>query len=71
VVSDSYIYETISRNIQLFKWTQATSYSYQFTGKHLPTGSLKDDLKELTELAPTNKVLAITLDYLVYDEEVH
>jgi len=53
-----------------FKWTQATSYSFQFTGKHLPTGSLKEDLKELTELVPINKVLEVTLDYLTYDEEV-
>ena len=71
VVSDSYIHGTISWNIQLFKWTQATSYSYQFTGKSLPTGSLKDDLKEFMDLVPTNKVLEIALDYLTYDEEVH
>jgi len=40
------------------------------TGKSLPTGSLKDDLKELMEIVPTDKVLEITLDYLAYDEEV-
>ena len=40
------------------------------TGKSLPTGSLKDDLKELIEIVPTDKVLEITLDYLTYDKEV-
>jgi 2-hydroxy-3-keto-5-methylthiopentenyl-1-phosphate phosphatase len=52
------------------KCTQATSYSYQFTGKPLPTGSLKDDLKEFMELVPTDKILEITLDYLANDPEV-
>ena len=40
------------------------------TGNSLPTGSLKDDLKELIELVPIDKVLEITLDYLTYDKEV-
>ena len=52
------------------KWSQATSSSYQFTGKPLPTGSLKDDLKEFLALVPTDKVLEITLDYLANDQEV-
>ena len=52
------------------KWSQATSSSYQFTGKPLPTGSLKDDLKEILALVPTDKVLETTLDYLANDQEV-
>ena len=53
------------------KWTQVTSYSCHFTGKSLPTVSLKDELKEFLELVPTEKVLEIVLDYLTYDEKVH
>ena len=53
-----------------FKWTHATSYSFQFTGKPLPNGSLKDDLKEFMELVPTQQILEITLDYLAYDPQV-
>ena len=52
------------------KWSQATSFSYQITGKPFPTGSLKDDLKEFLALVPTDKVLEITLDYLANDQEV-
>jgi hypothetical protein len=54
----------------LFTRTQVTSYSYQFTGKPLPTGKVQDDLKEFLELVPTDKVLEIALDYLYYDKEV-
>ena len=53
-----------------FKWTHATSYSFQFTGKPLPNGSLKDDLKEFMELVPTQQILEISLDYLAYDPQV-
>jgi hypothetical protein len=46
------------------------SYSYEFTGKPLPTGSLKDDLKEFLALVPTDKFLETALDYLANDPEV-
>ena len=52
------------------KWTQVSSYSCHFTGKPLPTGSLKDDLKEFLALVPTDKVLEIAMDYLANDPEV-
>jgi hypothetical protein len=37
------------------------------TGTH----SLKDDLKDFMALVPNDKVLEITLDYLVNDTELH
>ena len=52
------------------KLSQATSSSYQFTGKPLPNGSLKDDLKEFLALVPADKVLEIALDYLANDKEL-
>jgi hypothetical protein len=54
----------------LFKRTQITSYSYQFTGKSLPTRTLQDDLDDFLALVPTDEVLAIALDYLANDVEV-
>jgi hypothetical protein len=36
---------------------------------HTETNSLQDELKEYMALAPTDKVLEITLDYLANDSE--
>ena len=55
---------------QLFKRTQVTLLSYQFTGKSLPTRTLQDDLNDFLALVPVDKVLEIALDYLANDQEV-